>query len=647
MVNLEARAKRREELVKLAKKSIVDRCKSLYVNLFRPQLENLKEGEQVPADVPVGKKKFEDWCKKVFDQFYYKEMNEVLDNPEALKTFVYQIADAIGKSSTELQNPIRDYEPVKDQIFQRAGVYTKVKKKAQYMTEQNDTPAESRVKNIYDAPTEHSRYCPDHPGAMLKRVSDKVYQCPIGGELNTVEPWKQQYSYAGGHEVRFETGVQNQTHPGWNNYHPVLPFLADPKESEVYNPKGKEYGYEREKLYGVENHWDNVPPKVKQDGWSDKEAAILNKITRVAEDKKHDCGCGDPDHECKCGPTCSCGPDCGCGYPYKEEKEASVKTAQYNEEFFGPTTMPTRQCPDHPGQQTSRVTDGVRQCPLDGKVYDFNTGFKTEDGTFHPGGSVQAQNSLPPGSVIIKKEAQANDTVHAFLYKHVLPYLPAEAAYARRVLDYKFSKPGMSLEQSLMDIAKADELAKAEKAANNTLLRRITAQENPYMRWPEGKLERELDILESKGALSAEEQQKLTLINEALDAKAEQFTTREEQAVEQEQAAAAKQEKLRAKERAQKAAKKYDDIMQLSEIDYPEWYRRVTTNYPITQVNADTWQVESKAVEYKEEKVWQFETEEEAKEKALQLIRWREYEAFERGGTGTTKKPPREILEVA
>jgi len=127
--------------------------------------------------------------------------------------------------------------------------------------------------------------------------------------------------------------------------------------------------------------------------------------------------------------------------------------------------MTTRQCPDHPGQQTSRVSDGIRQCLLDGKVYDFNVGFNTEDGQFHSGGTVQAQNFLAPGTIIVRKTAQANDSIHGFLYKHVLPYLGTEAEYARRVLNHKFSKPGLSLESALSEIQNADQLAATPKEA--------------------------------------------------------------------------------------------------------------------------------------------------------------------------------------
>jgi hypothetical protein len=420
MINLEARSKTRASLVKEAKGSIIDRCKSLYINLFRSKLEHVKDGEHIPSDVPVGKKKFEDWCKSIFENFYGKEMQEVLSNPEATKTFVYQIADAIGKSPTEILNPIRDYNPIKDQIFQRgtstaSQVFVKVKRA---QVEAQDS------KNIYSTPTEHSRYCPDHPGSMMRRVSDNVYQCPINGDLNQVEPWKDKFSYTDGHEVSFETGVQNQTHAGWNDLYPLKPFFSERAESDVLKFKGKPYGFEREDLYGVQNHWDGIPPKVRQD----------EKLAKTFFDK-------------------------------------ITKSAQYNEAFFGPTTMPTRQCPDHPGQQMARVSDNVKQCMLDGKVYDFEQGFKTEDGVMHPGGSVQAQNSLPPGAVIIKQKKASlgvadSPAVHGFLW-NIVQYLPADSK-ERQILNNKFQK-NISLEDSMAQIKSAEEFQKQEKATASTI----------------------------------------------------------------------------------------------------------------------------------------------------------------------------------
>lgn len=53
--------------------------------------------------------------------------------------------------------------------------------------------------------------------------------------------------------------------------------------------------------------------------------------------------------------------------------------------------LSTRHCPDHMGSQLSRVGEGIYQCSLDGKVYNWEMGFKDYQGNEHPGGSVAGQ----------------------------------------------------------------------------------------------------------------------------------------------------------------------------------------------------------------------------------------------------------------
>ena len=56
--------------------------------------------------------------------------------------------------------------------------------------------------------------------------------------------------------------------------------------------------------------------------------------------------------------------------------------------------LSTRYSPDRVGVQAMRVSDGVYQDPYTNKVYDYNEGFKTEDGRNFPGGSASLQSSL-------------------------------------------------------------------------------------------------------------------------------------------------------------------------------------------------------------------------------------------------------------
>ena len=64
----------------------------------------------------------------------------------------------------------------------------------------------------------------------------------------------------------------------------------------------------------------------------------------------------------------------------------SIKKDASGVAVYGPTgTLNTRHCPDHHGEQLERVSDGVFQCPRDGKIYNYREGYKTYDGENHPG----------------------------------------------------------------------------------------------------------------------------------------------------------------------------------------------------------------------------------------------------------------------
>lgn len=54
--------------------------------------------------------------------------------------------------------------------------------------------------------------------------------------------------------------------------------------------------------------------------------------------------------------------------------------------------LQTRSCPDHPGSQPVRVADGVWQCMLDGKMYNYKEGYSSLKGEVVPGGDVSLQN---------------------------------------------------------------------------------------------------------------------------------------------------------------------------------------------------------------------------------------------------------------
>ena len=56
--------------------------------------------------------------------------------------------------------------------------------------------------------------------------------------------------------------------------------------------------------------------------------------------------------------------------------------------------LSTRYSPDRPGIQARRISDGVYQDPYTNKVYDYNEGFKTEDGRQFPGGDASLQTDI-------------------------------------------------------------------------------------------------------------------------------------------------------------------------------------------------------------------------------------------------------------
>jgi len=62
--------------------------------------------------------------------------------------------------------------------------------------------------------------------------------------------------------------------------------------------------------------------------------------------------------------------------------------------------LSTRYCPDHVGVQVGRVGESTFQCPLDGQIYNWETGWTDYDGNEHPGGSVAAQTPDSSGYAI-------------------------------------------------------------------------------------------------------------------------------------------------------------------------------------------------------------------------------------------------------
>jgi hypothetical protein len=76
----------------------------------------------------------------------------------------------------------------------------------------------------------------------------------------------------------------------------------------------------------------------------------------------------------------------GVGLP--DHKNTDLSTRQYDR------SLSTRYSPDRVGVQARRIADGVYQDPITNKTYDWNDGFRTEDGEVFSGGGVSLQTDL-------------------------------------------------------------------------------------------------------------------------------------------------------------------------------------------------------------------------------------------------------------
>jgi hypothetical protein len=64
-------------------------------------------------------------------------------------------------------------------------------------------------------------------------------------------------------------------------------------------------------------------------------------------------------------------------------------------------SLSTRYCPDHHGVQAIRISERIYQCPIDGKTYNYGTGYINYQGQIVPGGSVaeQTPNTSDTGGI--------------------------------------------------------------------------------------------------------------------------------------------------------------------------------------------------------------------------------------------------------
>jgi hypothetical protein len=78
----------------------------------------------------------------------------------------------------------------------------------------------------------------------------------------------------------------------------------------------------------------------------------------------------------------------------KEAGKEIEKSNVYKEYRTLEAPLKNRYCPDHAGAQISRVSENDWQCAMDGKIYNYETGFTLLNGDKVPGGDVSGQSHL-------------------------------------------------------------------------------------------------------------------------------------------------------------------------------------------------------------------------------------------------------------
>lgn len=79
-------------------------------------------------------------------------------------------------------------------------------------------------------------------------------------------------------------------------------------------------------------------------------------------------------------------------------------------------TLSTRYCPDHGGVQTIRIAENTYQCPLDGSIYNYETGYQNYKGEAVPGGSIAGQTPETSSYGIPMRFYDSRDTILRSVY---------------------------------------------------------------------------------------------------------------------------------------------------------------------------------------------------------------------------------------
>lgn len=95
------------------------------------------------------------------------------------------------------------------------------------------------------------------------------------------------------------------------------------------------------------------------------------------------------------------------GMPKYDVKVNEKKERKYPEtEPYAPT-MSTRGCPDHHGAQMRRIAEGIFQCELDGKTYNWNKGFTTLEGDKYPPAQISGVDFPPTSTALFENRDMA------------------------------------------------------------------------------------------------------------------------------------------------------------------------------------------------------------------------------------------------
>ena len=177
---------------------------------------------KVPEGIPVGSE-FIRFVKNFMKQNGFRTLEF---GEGAVKAGAEAVAHWIDFNGTRIvgidfPNPLTEIDKAKGEGYMVAS-NAKQTKTAQQHTVYG--PIERERVGIYAEPDEWTRYCPEHPGVMMRRVKDGLYQCPMKGEV---------FSYTDGHDVEHTIHVQNQTNPNWNKTWPQKSFLDTPNQQST------------------------------------------------------------------------------------------------------------------------------------------------------------------------------------------------------------------------------------------------------------------------------------------------------------------------------------------------------------------------------------------------------------------------------